>query len=337
MLADRIAKHLPLLPAPLRALLDSELAAGSTINNVEIGRGEHAGRIAFILEHPFRTPPAEAPSPVLYREQTDSDPMFFEFYLDSSAYSLVTGKFKPSQLPPPIQGPLPPPPRQPASPAPSPPPPDPIPRRSPASDAARRFFDSMNLDYERWREGTSYDLAALADVTPDELARIQTRLINRDPLDWRDIEALAAIDTPEARAAVVAALKHPDIRIRREARKHATDDADDQDRARQLIATLQSADLFSGLSQAIDEAQDFHPPQVIRTLLDGALNRDGQAAVHFAALLCYLHGKAAAPFDWSLRPFFLRFHTENPDDRIAAFNELCTLIGADASQFHRTR
>lgn len=332
MLADRLAKHLPLLPPALKALLDRELAAGSCINDVEIGRGEHAGKVAFILEHPFRTPQATPPEGVLYREDRDSDPMFFEYYLADSPYSLVTGKFKPSKLPPPIRGPLPPPPHK-AEPFHTQAAPPPPPRRQPSSDAARRFFDSMNLDYEKWHEGTSYDLGALAEVSADELVRIQSTLMHREPLDWRDIEALAAIDTPEARAAVVAALKHPDIRIRREARKHAPDAADDKTRARQLIQTLETADIYSGLSQAIDEVQEFHPPEVIRTLLNGALNRDGPAAVHFAALLCYLHGKAAEPFDWGMRPFFLRFHTEDPAERQAVFKELCDLIGADASKF----
>jgi hypothetical protein len=49
----------------------------------------------------------------------------------------------------------------------------------------------------------------------------------------------------------------------------------------------------------------------------------------------FLHGQAREPFDWDQRPFFLRFQTEDPAERRAAFRELCGRIGIDPSAYLR--
>jgi hypothetical protein len=72
---------------------------------------------------------------------------------------------------------------------------------------------------------------------------------------------------------------------------------------------------------------------VVEALLRGALVRDGEGAVHFAALAMYVHGKAEEPFDWSQRPFFLRFHTSRVLERRAVFVELCEKIRIDPSPY----
>jgi hypothetical protein len=113
------------------------------------------------------------------------------------------------------------------------------------------------------------------------------------------------------------------------------DQVDPADRERRLIQTLNTGRLYEGLSQAIDEAAEFHPPGVIDALIRGALNRDGEVAVQFAALLFYLHGKSEAPFDWNQRPFFLRFDTRDRAERIAVFGELCQATGMDVTKYLR--
>jgi hypothetical protein len=87
------------------------------------------------------------------------------------------------------------------------------------------------------------------------------------------------------------------------------------------------------LTEALDEAEAFHPPAVIEALIRGALNGDGTSAVHFAAMVYYLHGKAAEPFDWGQRPFFLRFNTADRGEREAAFGEMCRTIGVEATRY----
>ena len=67
-----------------------------------------------------------------------------------------------------------------------------------------RFRKSMTIDYEKWHDGIGYDLNALNEATPEERDMITNMLISRD-LDWRDVEALASLDTPRAREVLLAA------------------------------------------------------------------------------------------------------------------------------------
>jgi len=104
----------------------------------------------------------------------------------------------------------------------------------------------------------------------------------------------------------------------------------ESDRTASLVAALSTADLYGGLSQALDQAEDFHPPEVVDALFRGLLARDGEAAVSFAGMLMFLHGKTSEPFDWDQRPFFLLFHTADSVERRQHFRELCKKIDVDA-------
>jgi hypothetical protein len=73
---------------------------------------------------------------------------------------------------------------------------------------------------------------------------------------------------------------------------------------------------------ALDLAQSNPTPRVKRALLDCARLTDATTRVNAAALLMYLSGKADSPFDWSLRPFFLRFATEDNQELRHAWMEL---------------
>ena len=213
--------------------------------------------------------------------------------------------------------------------------PAPPPHNTNSGEAANRFVASMNITYEMWHDGEGYDLDALEQVPASEQDAIEKVLIAHRPRDWRDIEALAQIDSPGARREVEAALKSSDAKVRQEAMQYAGEKADSADRERLLIQTLRSADLYGGLSQAIDECEEFHPPAVIDALFRGALDRDGDVAVNFAAMLFFLHGKAKEPFDWDHRPFFLRFNTSDRAQRQAVFSELCKTVGVDVKKYMR--
>ena len=60
-LAERIAEHVAKLPPELRQVLDAELAAGNQLIDLEIGRGPAQGRVALVLNHPFRAGLKDAP------------------------------------------------------------------------------------------------------------------------------------------------------------------------------------------------------------------------------------------------------------------------------------
>lgn len=225
------------------------------------------------------------------------------------------------------------------SPAKLPPAAAPTPARAPkpppaAETPLQRFLDSMPMNFDRWHDGLGYDLSALDELTSTERESVESILIQHHPRDWRDIEALAKLNTPRACAEIEKALTSPDPKIRREAMRHSGNKLNPSERERLLLEGLRNCSLVGGVGDAIDEAAEFHPPAVIDALFHGALHQDGQTAVHFAALLFYLHGKADETFDWNHRPFFLKFNTEDRAARKAVFSELCKIVGVDEKKYH---
>src|SRR5688572_4178239 len=67
-----------------------------------------------------------------------------------------------------------------------------------------RFISSMQLTYDKWHDGEGYDVDAIAEMTLDERESLVDVLTGRE-VTWREIEALAAIDSTRARAAVESA------------------------------------------------------------------------------------------------------------------------------------
>jgi hypothetical protein len=205
--------------------------------------------------------------------------------------------------------------------------------RSDPNTALGQFERSMVMDYQKWHDGDGYDMAALKAATAEERAAIETMLLNRGAQDWRDVEALAALGTPQADKVLKRAIEDPNPEIRMAVVRYAPKLVPDERRVASLVRALQTATLFAGLSQALDEAAEFYPEPVVDALFQGALKRDGETAVQFAAMLMFVHGKANEPFDWDQRPFFLRFNTDNRDERIAVFRELCEKLQVDASKY----
>jgi hypothetical protein len=82
-------------------------------------------------------------------------------------------------------------------------------------------------------------------------------------------------------------------------------------------------------TRALLLAQQYPTDVVKKALLKAAWQRT-ECSVHCAAMLCYLTGHAKEPFDWEMRPFFLRLSKGAPEkDRIKAFKELCELVGME--------
>jgi len=196
-----------------------------------------------------------------------------------------------------------------------------------------RFAESMRPDRERWHDGVGHDLQALAEAGPDQRRLIEERLLARQPRTWHDIEALAALDTPRARAAILAALDDPDAQVRAAVTRFAAQLVPHQDLVAALVRGLETAEIYGGLTQVLDQVEEFHPPPVVDALFRGALRREGEVAVHFAAMLMFVHGRATEAFDWDQRPFYLTFHTEDRAEREAAFRELCRRVGVPADPY----
>ena len=324
------------LPPALRALVEAEVAAGNEI--VEVGGG-------------FPAPPVgccvKLAGPVRSRPRASSEGI--DFYERNS--SLYSGEFADPKrwffvLEPPR--PEPPEPDMHATgaaanlnSAAAPAAPLAVPAAMPSSESAtpatagslvERFRRSMTMDHEKFHDGVGYDLDLIPQASVAERKEIERLLVSRGVRDWMDVEALAALDTPGARAALQDAVRDGDDRISMAVMQRAPGLVAADQRTTALVSALENAELYGGLSQALSEAEDHHPPAVIDALLRGALLREGEVATHFAALLMFLHGKAEEPFDWSLRPFFLQLNTDDRDERRRWFRELCVRIDLDPDE-----
>ena len=194
------------------------------------------------------------------------------------------------------------------------------------SEAYARFVASLELDFDRWHDGEGYDLEALANIDKSERGDVVHLLAGREAT-WREIEALETIDIPPAYMAIKRALRDSDSVDTRLAAAAALDTLGKLDEPLDTILAREIRNLDDGGStRALLMAEEHGSDEVKRALLDASHKRT-ESAMHCAALLCYLAGVAEEPFDWNLRPLFLRLGAEEPeDDREAAFRELCALV-----------
>lgn len=324
----QIPRHLQadaaLLPTVLRDLLAAELAAGNEVAEVFYGFPVAPVGVGIRFVRPLSVPvPANT---------AGITPCRFPNWDGSSGYSDAPGHS--FLLGPPVVPPDPPPMDEIRATADRPC--NPSVSASPDSPLAR-FERSLSIDYEKWHDGIGYDLDAIRGASSEERAAIEARLLRSGVRDWRDVEALALLDTPAAHKAldrVKGSQRHElALAVARYAPHRLTED----ERTKMLVAALQRARLYDGLTHALDLAEGHHPPAVIDALWRGALEREGEVAVHYAALLMFLHGKADTSFDWAQRPFFLTFHTEHRGEREAAFQELCRMVGVAAEPYLRAQ
>jgi len=185
-----------------------------------------------------------------------------------------------------------------------------------------RFIESLNINYEKWHDGIGYDLEALKEANKNERETIESILLNRNPPDWRDIEALAILATSRAHTALKDSVQGGIHEVNMAVLRFAPELVNDELKTKLIVEALKSASFYYGLTQTLNIVEKHHPEEVIRELFHGLLEREGGVAVHFSAMLFYIFGKAETPFDWEHRPFFLKFNTEELSVRKIVFQEL---------------
>jgi len=181
-----------------------------------------------------------------------------------------------------------------------------------------RFKESMAIDYAKWREGEGYDLESMREMSQIELTEVEALLMDRLKRDgdWRDVEAMAAIDTETAKAAVLSAQKHQITNVRNYAvRLGPITEAD-------VVRALESAKSMDGLDASLRMAEDCNTTLVRRAVLDMARNGDSTVRVHMVAMLYFLMGKSKEAFEWNHRPYFLSFGVEDNQALRNAWNPL---------------
>lgn len=196
-------------------------------------------------------------------------------------------------------------------------------------------MSSTNIDYDAWHDGAGYDLEALAALAGAERDDAEQFLLDRAGSDWRDLEGLVTLGSARAREAVVNQLQNGRPEQRLWAARFLGEEAPRSDREAAVVDGLEQTEFLSGLSVALDLATELRTPAIVKALFRTALTGAGEAAVHAAARLAFIHRKAKDEFDWELRPLFLKFNSEDRGERIRAFRELCKLCGVDPTPYLR--
>jgi hypothetical protein len=159
------------------------------------------------------------------------------------------------------------------------------------NDAMRRFRDSMVMDFDKWHDGTPYDLDALDALTAGERAEVARELASKSTLDWRDVQALERIGTSDALTridqAAAAQTDHGGAKaFLSNARSGWTAETEGR-----FIAVLEAARLMETSLDSLFSVAEFHPtPQVQASLLRLATAGEPSVRYAFGAFLLYLHG-----------------------------------------------
>lgn len=307
-------KDVDALPAVVRALLEQELEAGNEIDSVSHTFPAPPVGAAIMMARPISTRPRASGDGIVFRDHNSS--LYAGWFTDERGYFYL--------LEPP---------------RPAPPVPDMNEIRRKAnepreekpttsgSSVVDEFRASMHVDYEKWHDGIGFDLAVIERASDEERAQIVQLLL---PINgWREVEALAAIDSEKARAALTKALKSGSAEVRTAVTSYAPWIGSKSERTATLVHSLRHAEIYGGLSSALDQVEDFHPPEIVDELFRGLFVRPGEIATNFAGMLAFIYKKGDSAFDWNHRPLFLKFNSDDGAERRAAFSELCALLELD--------
>lgn len=186
------------------------------------------------------------------------------------------------------------------------------PPRNP-SPAYTLFKRSMMLDYDAWKEGTPYDLAALSEVTDEERALLTDELCEKGSLDWRDVEALRALATPKALKRIGAAAESQVDGGGIEAFMDEVAQGWTPDIETRFIEKLERVQSMTGALDRLYEIAEAHQtPAVMAQLLRNArIHSDPTVRYSMGAFLLELTGHADTryTFDAGIRPHLLNLNS----------------------------
>jgi len=312
------------MPAPLRQLLDAELAAGNTI--ADSGHGPPAPPVGAWAKMARKI---SSPVPEGVRFVARNSAQWSGEYADAARHFFLLDPPLPDAGAYPDMDAIRAAHRAPETPIAA------LAARAPGEALLRAL--NAPMDHEQWHDGISHALDALEAATPEERAAVSASVIARSVDGWRDVRALVLLESPRADAALRRAFETGSVEVQGAVRRYAPRLLSEAERTTSLVRALREGELYAGLSQALDEVPDFHPPPVVEAVLRGCVERDATTAVHCAAVAMFLHGQAREPFDMAQRPFFLRFSTAEPKERRAAFRDLSARIGLDPAPYLRRR
>ena len=182
----------------------------------------------------------------------------------------------------------------------------------------------MIIDYDAWKEGTPYDIAALAEVTAEERDTLTEEICQRSTLDWRDVEALRALATPKAISRIgKAAEKQTDgagiEAFREDVEKYGwTTDIENR-----FIEKLEAAASMTGALDRLYDIAEAHPTKAVMRQIFRNARISGDPTVRYSmgAFLLQLagHVESRYVFDTDHRPHLLNLNSADYKSYKAAF------------------
>jgi hypothetical protein len=189
--------------------------------------------------------------------------------------------------------------------------------------ACLRFRQSMILDYEKWKEGTPCDLPALAEITSDERILLADEICQLATLDWRDVEALRVLATPNAISRIAKCAEEQTDGAGIEA---FVDDIQRQGWTpsveRRFVEKLEAAGSMDGALDRLYQIAEQHPTTAVRQQLLRNARESGDPTVRYSmgAFRLFLagHVESRYVFDAEHRPRLLDLNSEAPFAQEAA-------------------
>jgi hypothetical protein len=194
--------------------------------------------------------------------------------------------------------------------------------------ALQRFLDSMKIGYYEWHDGIGYDLDALNEMSPDELKQVEELMISQRDRDWREVETLAALNTPSTIQALKDDLESNNFDVRLFAVKYLKEMGIEDHIEEIVVKTLPLTKIGDGMSYALRLAETYPTESIRRTVLRCALVGNDDIRIHCAAMALFLYGKTSSSFDVNQKIVF-EFRVPDRNARMVPFTELCRMVGVD--------
>ncbi len=182
----------------------------------------------------------------------------------------------------------------------------------PESPHWKRFVASLEMTMDAWRDGTGYDLAALAAMSELERGAIRemiaTRLGNHNRgADWRDLEAAAELGLTEA-IAQRADDDDPQTRLRV---KEALGDSDAV--IAELCATIASSPDADAVSKALDHVTN-HPTDAVKQAVITRVRMVDSQFIYASMVMLEVFGGVDDAF--AERPFLFQVQRQGRDGEL---------------------
>lgn len=156
------------------------------------------------------------------------------------------------------------------------------------------FRASMQIDYAKWHDGVGYDISLIHKANSQERKAIETLMLERCAqgyLDWRDIEAFAALGSKDALLSATKCGKHE---IEVAVIDYASDHLSESQKNEILIRALAHAEIGAGLAEALRTARKHPTPEVLEALRDGIANRKPGLQRLFQGTLDHICGRSSS-------------------------------------------